>query len=480
MAQIQSPTTSTGVEVETTSKAMRALLYDPSGNPIILKDRATVSANQGYLLIAGLDGGQIVRSIRVGETGTQRVTSEVIQFHDAFEGSTINTWAWTQSNTTMTQVQASGVLTLNNSAITTLNTSSILTSTKQFAKYPRQPLFCRFRGRITANVAGNHTLIEIGYGAPSGVTAIIQNGAFFRWRADGTLAIVISYGGVETITQVLAQGVLTINNYYYYDIIIDDDFVRFIVSDAGGAPVVDTQTSISVTSAYLSVVSHLPVFTRVYVDATGGGTAVQFLLSAASVYMQDVVHNKPWEQQIAGVGRHASINPTTYVSTPNLVNAAVPTSQTPSNTAAAYTTCGGGYAAIATAASENILSVFGFTIPSPYSFYLRGLQISLPVVQGAAVVTTPLLEWFIAPNASSTNLSTATGLQRIALPGWMTTAATAAIGSIFTGTAINFQPSTPIVCLPGTILHIGYKSVAGAATASLVYRGQVYVDGFFQ
>ena len=467
--------------VGATSKGAYVELYDASGNPIPLKDKTAIAGggNQRFLPLSGLDGGLINRAMRVGEYGTLRTTSEEILFHDAFEGSTINTW-WTQSLTTFTAVQATGVLTLNNAATSAANSTAIITCQKQFPKYPRVPLYSRHRGRITANVAGNHTLVEVGFGAPTGVTAVINNGAFFRWRADGTLAVVLSYNGTEQVTQVLAQGVIATTSYYYYDVIVDDDFVRFIVNDSNGTPVVDTQVSLSLSVQYMWAVSHLPTFARVYVDATGGGTVVQLLLSAHMVEAIDVLMNKPWEQQMGGTGRLATMSPTTYAQLPNLVNGTIPTTATPSNTASAYTTLGGEYAAAATAASENVLSVFGFTIPAPYIFMLRGLWIPLPVVQGTAIVTVPLLEWFIAHNASSTNLSTATGLIRVPLPGWMTTGAAAAVNAPFTGQSILWQPQTPVPCLSGTVLHIGYKSHVGAATATLVYRGQVTVDGYFQ
>jgi hypothetical protein len=477
--QIAGFTVANIAEVDATSKALRVIQYDSNGNVQAPVTGATANSTLGYQPVSGLDGGKIIRAMRVGEHGTQKVTSEVLMWHDAFESATINAF-WTQSLTTMTAVQATGVLTLNNSGITTLNTAAIITSLRQSPKYPRQPLFARFRANISANVAGNHTLVEMGFGAPVGVTAIINNGAFFRWRTDGTLAAVISYNGTEHVTQVLAQGVISTANYYYYDIIVDDDFVRFIVTDAAGIPIVDQQISTLLTSPNVWAVSHLPTFARVYVDSVGGGTAVKLLLAAHSVQILDSLMTKPWPDQMVATMRHASINPTTYAQTCTLANAGVPAAVTPSNTTVTNATLGGEFNCLATAGGETILSVFGFTIPTPYTFYLKGLYISLPLVQGAAVVTATVLEWFVAPNASSTNLSTATGLQRIPIGNFMLAAGGAAIGTTFTGTPIIWTPKVPIACLPGTILHIGYKSITGAATASLAYRGICTVDGHFE
>lgn len=443
---------------------------------------AIVTAAVSGVPMIGLDGGQITRVARVGEFGTQRTTSEIQIWQDAFEVATINAF-WTQSLTTMTAVQAAGILTLNNASITTLNTNAIITSQRLFPKYPRQPLYGRWRALVSANVAANQTLVELGFGIATGVTAAVTNGAFFRWTAAGNLIGVLSYGATEVVTGTLiAQGDARFStaNYFYYDVIVDDDFVRFIMSDSAGVPIVDTQLPIATTSAFTISTSHMASFARVYVTPTGGGTAIQLKLSAHVVQILDGVMNKTWEDQSAASMRSASINPSTYVQTQNLANAAVSAAVTPTNTTVTNANLGGEYNCLATVGAETILSVFGFTVPSPYSFYLKGLIISAPVVQVVAVVTAALLEWFIAPNASTANLSTATGLQRIPMPGWHTAAAAAAVGVVFSGGNIVWTPKVPILCLPGTILHIGYKSVTGAATATLAYRGQVTVDGHFE
>jgi hypothetical protein len=458
----------------------QVLLYDAAGNPLIVQGNNAAATTQGYLPTAGLDGGKIIRAMRVGEYGTQKTTSEQILFHDAFEGSTVNAF-WTQSTTTMTIAQSTGVLTLNNSGITTLNTNAIVTSIRQYPKYPRQPIYCRFRANITANVAGNHTLIEMGIGAPSGVTAIISNGAFFRWRADGTLAIVLSYNGTEQVIQVLAQGVVSTTSYYYYDIIIDDDFVRFIMSDSAGVPIVDQQISLSLTVPYQWAVSHLPSFARVYADATGGGTIVKLLLSAHTVQLVDALMNFPWPHQASMQMRQALINPTTYAQTSQLANGAAPAAFTPSNTAGGNAFLGGEALCNATATSENLLSVFDFTVPSPYTFMLTDIFIGTPLNTVVAVATTvTVLEWALIVNASSSNLSTATGLFRMAIPNAVYTAAVGlAANALFSGSPAFYAPQTPIPCLPGTHIHIAYKVIVGTATATEVYRNNVTVGGYF-
>jgi hypothetical protein len=456
-------------------------LYDGFGNPVEVKNRIAMPTTQAVSPVSGLDAGTINRVLRVGEHGTVRNTSETLLWHDAIEGTTVNAF-WTQSLTTQTVAQTTGVLTLNNSGITTVNTDSILTSQRQFAKIPKGILHWRMRANITANVAANHTLVEMGLGAPAGVTAVVPTGAFYRWTAAGVLNGVISFNGTELVTQLLAQGTISTTSYYRYDIFVEDEFVRFIVTDSNDVPVVDTQVQLTLTNAHVFSVSHLPSFARVYVDATGGGTAIKLNIGTHGVYLLDVVTNKSWQQQMASIMRNAQINPTTFAQTGSALTAA-PTTVTPSNTAAAYTTLGGDYAVALTVASENPLSVFAFTIPAPYTFYLTEIQFALPFVTTTIGVTgIPVIEWVAVSNCASADINTGGG-QRFPLGiNFTYTAATQAAGLFLTsGGNLLWNPDVPIVCLPGTVLHIGYKVfITSAAATPGVTRGSIYVDGYFE
>ena len=474
-----------GVAVASTqaTAAQPSLVVAVSPNSIAAKDRTSIGfGTQMAVPIAGSDNG-VARIARIGEFGTQRTTSEIMLWHDAFEGSTVNAF-WTQSVTTMTIAQATGVLTLNNSNITTLNTDAIITSQRQFPKYPRNPLYVRFRGLLTANAAANHTFVEMGLGAPSGVTATINNGAFFRWTSAGNLNAVVSYAGSETSTQILAQGVIVTTSYYYYDVIVDDDYARFIVSDASGTPIVDTQLDIALTSAFISAVSHLPAFARVYVDATGGGTATQLKLSAHSVQIMDGLINASFGEQMAYSMRSSIINPTSYAQTPQLAAGAAPATITPNSTGStAYTTLGGEYAVALTAGSENLLAVFAFTIPTPYSFTLTNLTWQTPVVTTAISVTgIPFIEWAVIVNSSSVSPATGGGFRFTPGLGFSYTTITQAAGVPCTLAGNNnWLPQVPIVCLPGTVLILAYKVlVTTAAGTPGVTRGSIYVGGYFK
>jgi len=489
---VDKTTPSQGQHIDANGSA-QVMLYDQFGNPVAYQNKSAPTAPISGIPMMGLDGDSVLRIARSGAFGTLRSTSEITLWHDAFEGSTINGF-WTQSLTTMTAVQATGILTLNNSAITTLNTDAIITSQRQFPKYPRNPLFARFRANLSANPVG-HTLAEMGFGAPSGVTAIISNGAFFRFTAAGDLVAVTSYGGTENVSSILlAQGLISTTSYYYFDVVVDDDFARFIVADSNGTPVVETTLRIPVQTPYTFAVSHTPSFARVYVDATGGGTAVQLKIASHTVQMQDNMFEKSWDDQQSSQMRQASINPTTFAQTGSSMTAA-PATQTPSNTVGGYNALGGDYAnALTSTAAEAPLSVFAFQIPSPYSFYLKGLIFSLPVVTTAIAVTgLPFIEWFVIANCASGNISTGGG-QRfpVGINHYYTSITQAAgvtlnlgggvtAGAGTAGGPVSWSAKVPILCLPGTFLHIGYKVFVTSATATPgVTRGSVFVDGYFE
>ena len=109
---------------------------------------------------------------------------------DSIEGTTINSWLWTQSLSTMTNAQANGVLTLNNNSTTTNGTYAIITTNRQFQIFDEAPMICSFKANIKQTT---NAVQELGFGAPTTTTAIINNGAFFRINSSGTVYGVTSF-----------------------------------------------------------------------------------------------------------------------------------------------------------------------------------------------------------------------------------------------------------------------------------------------
>lgn len=448
------------------------LLVDTSGRAIVqgaIVDRAAMvaGAQRGVPIIGQSAGvGRIVRSRRAGHLAPGGYNLQAL---DVIEGATINSWLWNATATTMTQTQATGVLTQNAGAITTTATTALLTSNKQFPWIGQSPLGASFKALITQTT---NAFNELGFGAPSGVTAIINNGAFFRVTSSGQVFAVTSFNGTETVSAALAT--LVSSSYYLFFVFLEDGGARFIVEDAAGVPLVDFFAQIPLaTPGALGAVSHLPVFSRVYTSGTAGA-APQTKIAGVQVWGMDIDYQQPWAQQLAGAGRNSNIDPTTYSQAQQQAAAAAPTATAPTNTTVKYTNLGGEYQITMTAASENLLGVFGYTVPSPYTLNITEIFLPPGIITTAFGATATALEWVLQV-ANNTNPSTATG-PRYAL-GVQGAIASQAVGTQLTGAPIGLSLAAPITVLPGQIVLVMVKVVVGIATG--VYRGTLMVNGYF-
>ncbi len=391
---------------------------------------------------------------------------------DAIEGSTLNSWLWKTTATGMSVSVSTGSIILNGT--TTSGNNVNITTNVQYSFAVGGSVKGVWRVAVI-NFA--NTFIDFGFGAPSGTSNLGGDSAYFKIDANGNLDGYFYSGGSQVSTGNIV-GVINSGNYFEYSIEVSDRQARFKIESA-------TQKLFDMTLASVNnqprsfTVSHLPAFVRQANTGTPAlGTTVD--VGAFEVHLLDINTTKKWEYQMAAAGRSATVSPTTFAQTAQLAAAAGPTAGTPSNTAALYTTLGGEYICNATATSENLLSIFAFTVPSPYTFYLTGLFIPPPIVNNAAVATTgTILEFFCIVNCATTNINTGGG-QRFTVPGFFSVAVSAAVGTVFNGVAGQWTPTTPIACQPNTVIHIGYKVVLGTATASNRQRGSVYVDGFFE
>jgi hypothetical protein len=450
-------------------------LIEPLGSVI---DRSAMSAGgQTGIPIIGQSSG-VGRIARYNRLGYVLPGYQTLLAADLVEGSTVNSWLWTQSTTTMTIAQTTGLLTLNNGAITTINTDAIITSTRQFALYNQAPLGLSFKA-VVANYT--NAVNELGFGAPTGTTATVNNGAFFRITTGGNVYAVTSTGGNESVSTVLAT--LSSSTYYIFMVWIEDGGARFIIESESGIPLVDYFWALGPTvPGVAAAVSHLPAFARVYNTGTAPATATTTKIASFQAWQYDINASKPWAEQLAGAGRSSIINPTSFAQTPSSMIAA-PSTETPSNTVAGYNALGGDYAVALTTASENPLSVFAFQVPSPYTFYLTGLVFSVPFVSTTIGVTgVPILEWLAIVNNSNGNISTGGGQRFPVGLNILYTSATQAAGLFCTAQGnLAWYPKVPIVCLPGTYLHLAYKVfITSAVGTPGVTRGSVFVDGYFE
>lgn len=434
----------------------------------IIDRSAMVAGAQPGLPIIGQSSG-VGRIISVNRMGNIITGYQTLLALDVIEGTNINSWLWTQSTTTMTIAQTTGVLTLNSGAITTTTTSAIITSNKQLPIINQAETTLSFKASISQTT---NAVQELGFGAPVGTTAIINNGAFFRISSSSTIHVVTSFNGTETVSASLST--LSTTSYYIFEIAIGDNGARFIIEDDNGIPLVDTSQSYPLTIGQVSSTSHLPAFARVYTSGAAGA-APQIKIASFQAWQYGINTSRDFSSQLAGAGRNSNINPTTFAQTAQLAAAAAPTTSTPANTTCAYTTLGGEFSLNSTASSENLLGVFGFQAPSPYQLNITDLQMNPPIVTTVLTATANIQEWCLMV-ASSNNPSAATG-QRYPL-GIFTAAASAAVGTVYNGQPLIKNFTTPIVVLPGQFLLVLVKMISGAASG--VYRGSIFVNGFWE
>jgi hypothetical protein len=409
------------------------------------------------------------KSWALGGDNRLRVGTETLIFYDPINGSTVNTVIWTQSQSGMTQTQANSALTLNAASSLVSGNYSILTSQNRFLFLTEYPMYSQYRAKV---VFQTNTVVEFGFGNVA-TTAAPTDGVFFRVDGAGNIRGVVNFNGTETTTAILATLSSTI--IYNFEVFMFEDHAQFEITTNDGFTV-DVVTYLAIPNTQVSLVSieHLPTFARVYNSGTAPAAA-QLVIGSVNIQQLDVATNKMWPAQMSTIGHHGNINPNTFAQTLQLAAGAAPTTTTPTNATCAYATLGGEYSLNMTAASENLLGVFGFQVPSPFTFFLTDIWMSQPVVTTAFTTTATVQEWCIMV-ASSNNPSTATG-QRYPL-SFFTAAASAAVGTMFNGTAINLTPTTPITIYPGQFLLVLVKNVVGAATG--VYRGSIMLNGYYE
>lgn len=492
MALINGVDSSQGMEVDVTPKAGRVILYDSSGAPLVRADQAAITPGTTLgMMGAAADRGLFQRLLRGLPRGDLAINRPSLFLLDLVEGTTINTALWTVSESGYAAAQANAVITLGNTSSTASGSFDLFTSKKQFALYKENEMTAVFRVNFGTLVA--NAVYEVGFGAPTGSTALINNGTVVRITSTGTVELVINYnGGSDQVTVFSPAPTLVTSTFYAVSLTLIGRRVHVQIEDEAGNLLVDKWVVADVTTEDVWAVTHLPVFARIY---NSGITSVgaQLKIGSVQVHTKDIDAGRSWALQASSLTKHATIHPTTFVQTTSSMIAA-PSTLTPSNTVAGYANLGGDYALAMTAASENPLSVFAFQIPSPYTFYLTSMIFDTPVVTTALNVTgIPFVEWLGIANCASGNINTGGG-QRfpLGIKHFYTANNQAAGvtlnvgGGTVAGAGASAGPQTwradvPIMCLPGTFLHIAWKTFIVSATATPgVTRGGIYVDGFFE
>ena len=471
-----------GQDVDATPKAARGILYDANGNILTPIDRAAITpGSQGGILLAGADYKRS-RLIRASSFGTLRTSDDTQFLYDSIEGAAVDTNKWIQSTTTMTITQAAASGTLFNAGSSSAATVGAMhTSHRRLPLILGTPFTFRCRARHTAHF--NNNLIEMGFGSPASATAAsIGDGAIWRKDATGQYLPVISINGAEILGTPISNATFLASvpatDYAIFEVMLEATRARCNIYTQAGVLVTSQDLDWTGISAGLAV-THLQALVRTY-NSGATGTAVQLFVHGVSVVGLDTMSQRDYRIAQSGMNFNSLTSPTAYTQLANYANSAAPASATLSNTAAGYTTLGGQFQWAAVAGAETDYALFGFTNPSPFTFYFTGVRISTWNMGAAAAATPTLLQWGLAFNSSAVSLATGAPYSpmRVAL-GNQQLVASAAIGVKFDPDVV-WSPQTPLAVQPGRFLHVILKSLVSAATASEIIRGVCAIDGFFE
>jgi hypothetical protein len=428
--------------------------------PINLRDN-TEAANYAY----------------VSDAGRLRVGADSLLFFDGVDGSNLNYNLWTSAVTTMTIVQASNFVTLNNGNITTINTAAQITSQKHMPYLGHFPILVQFRAKTPVNPQANARM-ELGLGTASGTSAP-TDGVFFRWHSDGSFYGVVNNGGTETTTAITAP---SINTVHTFEITVFPRRVVFRIDN--GSPV---SLNLPAASGSAWGTTKQPAFARVYTLGTAPSSAPRLDIAECVVVAAELTGSKPWSEQVTIAREQGSYDKpvfsTDWGGTANHANSTPPTSASLSNTAASYTTLGGRWQFAALATNGTDWALFGYQIPAGVQLVVTGIAITAQSIGAACGTQGYMLDWAIGVNSSAVSLATAEsppttwGPRRYPI-GTMSIPNAAPRGSSFP--AIDRVFPSPIVCHSGRFFHIILTQADGQATASQIIRGDVMVNGYFE
>jgi hypothetical protein len=436
-------------------------------------------------------GSRTMVAIEGSEDYRLRVGQDQPLFQLSFEGTTIPQGHIQQNLTTMTAAQASGYLGLNSGNATASGNAANVKTYRTFPLYAAYTVYLNMILR-EANDTATNAVSEWGFGYATSTTAP-TDGVFFRRLSGGALRAVLAFNSSETEVTITTTNVpggdgtgsysATERNHYLIE--YTHNTCNFWINDTLVAAIPSPSTQPGPTSAWSQ-----PVFARVYNSGVASaGRRIE--LGCITVEQADMNSGKNWAHVMAGTGGGAYQNQPGSASgfTANWANSAAPASASLSNTTAGYTTLGGQYQFAASATNETDWALFGYTNPAGTStlpgktLYVTGIRIGEMCVTGAAGVNATMFFWAAAAGSTAVSLATtdaaATVAPRRVSLGSQCFLAAAAVGTQSPGFYVDFGNS-PLVVPAGCFFHVIVKQLNGAATASLVWRGTVLVNGYFE
>lgn len=446
----------------------------------------------GYAILCGeVDDGSIIgtKTIRPFYVTQDFRTSNNLEkpiWQDSFPSSVINNSKYKLTTSAQTITSSNGFLNLNDGGSVANGTYSVFQTFKTFSLYTNFATYVNIKGKFS-NTLQTNCIIEFGLGLAATSTA--PTDAIF-WRVSGgTMNAVVSKGVLETVSSNIQTPDADV--VYDYLLAITDEYVEFWIDDVIVAKVTPPSTT-----GTTSMSNAIPITIRNY-NTGSVPSAIQFQVGQIDILCGDMKSNKNWATTMSMRGQN-SISLTdgqnsilTGMTSANIVNNSSPNLVTLDNVNAGYTTLGGEFTTIASAGTETDLVVFAYLNPIATSdipgktLVIQNVYINTYTSGATMSTSSTLLQWSLGLGGTSVSLleedSVTLGTRatrRIGL-GCQTLSSTAAAGSVFTQ-PIRFESNTPLSVEAGTYLHVILKIPIGNATASLIYRGNVTINGYFE
>ncbi len=415
------------------------------------------------------------------------------------------------SLTTMTRSLTNGFLVLNNGGITTTTTGAVAYSQRVINIDEAGQVRARMYAK-TVNATATNKQADLGLGyfnVTSGQAAAMNEFIGFRWTTTGGMLGVVetSQGGAPTTQTININANIPFadNITYEYELLITEDRVKFFVNGVYQGTINRPTGSWSVTKGV-----SLPWVARVF-NSGVASAGMQLALGVQDIqrYQADM---PPAPFIAAGQGKASAWQQFDLGMSAVTHNApasgTAPTANAGSNTASALNNTaqmGGFYRNTLTGVTvtphTNVLFAAFLNPIVPTSagvatnsrnFIVTGISISPMVVTTALTGGGFTAEWFVAIGCTAVSLATSNvdgsaGLASRApniLPLNLITTLAAAAAAGTTSTDVGdhqFVFPTPLVIEPGSLLHIGFRTlfVTAAVTVGAV-DGGIYVNGYWE
>lgn len=410
------------------------------------------------------------RSIIVEENGALSVSQDNLIFNETVDGAAINTSRWTYSSSGMSLAQTNGFMVLNSGGAVTAGAYAILQSILQIPFYGVLPTEVEISAKTPVQPQSN-LIQEIGFGNAT-TNAAPTDGCFFRWTTSGNFQAVINNSGVETTMTIATAPTNDIMTLFSF--VFTEDKVQFKIDD-----VVVAEIPTPPGLAYPCDAGHLPIFFRVYNGGSSPGAAPKLSIGAVTAVQLSLNQIRPFTHILSDLGMGGYQSPTTpFAQTPNRAASSAAASLALSNTVPSLTTLGGEWQFAAVAAAVTDWALMAYQVPAPYKLRVYGIHVWASV-RGIAVVTPTELDWVLGVNSSGASLATAESPPTSWAPkripiGRHAFQALAGIGVQPPDVYRRFE--VPMVVDAGRYLHVILRVPAGAATASLLFAGGVFID----